>query len=70
MAERGNFGISEELQKKEYFDDAAGLSAKLDVLADWVKSSDHMIFFTGAGVSTSTGIPDFRSGNPQYYYIS
>ena len=66
MAEGSNYGISKESEKEEYFDDAETLSSKLDKLADWVRSSDHMIIFTGAGVSTSTGIPDFRSGNFTY----
>ena len=63
MAEGSAYGIADESEKKECFDDAKALSCKLDILADWVKTSDHMVFFTGAGVSTSTGIPDFRSGN-------
>ena len=26
----------------------------------WVKESDNIVFFGGAGVSTESGIPDFR----------
>ena len=31
-------------------------------LAEWIRESEHMTAFTGAGISTSTGIPDYRSG--------
>lgn len=29
-------------------------------VADWIRKSGKIIFFTGAGVSTESGIPDFR----------
>ncbi|CAF1560674.1 unnamed protein product, partial [Didymodactylos carnosus] len=48
--------------KREYFDSEIELEKKLDQLAQWISASKHFIVFTGAGVSTSTGIPDFRSG--------
>lgn len=39
---------------------------------DWIKESDNIVFFGGAGVSTESGIPDFRSVdglyNQQYDY--
>lgn len=30
-------------------------------LKDWIDGSDNIVFFGGAGVSTESGIPDFRS---------
>ena len=44
----------------EHFDSAAALDNKLDTLAQYVRESRHTVFFTGAGVSTSAGIPDYR----------
>ena len=33
----------------------------------WVKESDNIVFFGGAGVSTESGIPDFRSVDGLYH---
>ena len=33
---------------------------KLEKLQTWVKESSRIVFFGGAGVSTESGIPDFR----------
>ena len=30
-------------------------------LSEILKNSDNIVFFGGAGVSTASGIPDFRS---------
>eukprot|EP00731_Ephydatia_muelleri_P016643 Em0009g1067a len=54
--------IKDEEEKKEYFDSEKELSRKVDLAAAWLKKSKHAITFTGAGISTSCGIPDFRSG--------
>jgi hypothetical protein len=51
-----------EDEKKEYFDPLDVLEKKVDQLVLWIKESKHMIAFTGAGISTAAGIPDFRSG--------
>lgn len=41
-------------------------------LQDWISESSNIVFFGGAGVSTESGIPDFRSVdglyNQQYKY--
>lgn len=36
-------------------------------LAELVKQSEHIVFFGGAGVSTESGIPDFRSVDGLYH---
>lgn len=35
-------------------------------LKNWIKNSDNIVFFGGAGVSTESGIPDFRSVDGLY----
>ena len=35
-------------------------------LAEWIAQSDNIVFFGGAGVSTESGIPDFRSADGIY----
>lgn len=35
-------------------------------LKEWVDASDNIVFFGGAGVSTESGIPDFRSTDGLY----
>jgi mono-ADP-ribosyltransferase sirtuin 6 len=44
-------------------DSQRSLSLKLKRLADWVLHSEHFVVVTGAGISTSAGIPDFRGPN-------
>ncbi len=39
---------------------------KLDTLKQWVEQSRNIVFFGGAGVSTESGIPDFRSVDGLY----
>lgn len=39
---------------------------KLETLKQWVKESSRIVFFGGAGVSTESGIPDFRSVDGLY----
>ncbi len=39
---------------------------KLDILKQWIGESKRIVFFGGAGVSTESGIPDFRSVDGLY----
>lgn len=54
--------LQSEEEKKEYFDSPEVLDKKVQQLADWIKASRHFTMFTGAGISTAAGIPDYRSG--------
>ena len=40
---------------------------QLKQLQDWISESRHIVFFGGAGVSTESGIPDFRSVDGLYH---
>ena len=40
---------------------------KLELLRQWIKESSRGVFFGGAGVSTESGIPDFRSVDGLYH---
>lgn len=39
---------------------------RLERLKQWIAESSHIVFFGGAGVSTESGIPDFRSVDGLY----
>lgn len=39
---------------------------ELEQLKTWIAESDNIVFFGGAGVSTESGIPDFRSVDGLY----
>lgn len=48
------------------------MTEQMEILKKWIDESDNIVFFGGAGVSTESGIPDFRSVdglyNQQYDY--
>jgi len=44
----------------EKFDNAQIVEEKVELLAEWVRNAKHIVVHTGAGISTSAGIPDFR----------
>ena len=39
---------------------------KVDILKKWIEESKNIVAFTGAGVSTESGIKDFRSKDGIY----
>ena len=41
--------------------------SRIDILKQWIDESKNMVFFGGAGVSTESGIPDFRSVDGLYH---
>ena len=47
------------MEQKEFAQD-------MDTLDAWIRETDHIVFFGGAGVSTASGIPDFRSKDGLY----
>ena len=51
------------------------MTAELQELVDYIRSARRILVFTGAGISTGSGIPDFRGANgvwtrraPVYYH--
>ncbi len=51
---KGVVGLPERLDSKRQ------LNLKFARLAEWVHEAQHLVILTGAGISTSAGIPDFR----------
>ena len=42
------------------------MNEEIATLKQWIRDSDNIVFFGGAGVSTESGIPDFRSVDGLY----
>ena len=42
------------------------MDEKIEKLQEWIDTSERIVFFGGAGVSTESGIPDFRSQDGLY----
>ncbi|KAI5651554.1 sir2 family domain-containing protein [Phthorimaea operculella] len=54
---KGVLGIPEKFDPIEKFNE------KCELLAQFIAQSKHVVVHTGAGISTSAGIPDFRGPN-------
>ena len=57
--------FSSQREKEKYFRSLDG-DRKIDALNEIIEESEHIVFLGGAGVSTESGIPDFRSKNGLY----
>ena len=58
--------FSTEREKIKYFR-SLDENRKIDVLNEMIEDAEHVVFLGGAGVSTESGIPDFRSKNGLYH---
>lgn len=55
--------LSEKKRVKEYFDDFETVKICVKKLAELIKNAKHCVVYTGAGISTSAKIPDYRGPN-------
>ena len=49
-----------DLVKRTKKDMNQDLDTKIQTLAQWLYEARHLVVFTGAGISTESGLPDFR----------
>lgn len=54
--------LKTDKEKEEIFDSLDVLEMKVEKLAEMIKNAAHFVVFTGAGISTTAGIKDYRSG--------
>ena len=49
-----------KVEKAEVVIDSSDLENRIKTLAQWMSEARHLVIFTGAGISTESGLPDFR----------
>ena len=52
--------VKEALKTAEFHDSSGTVAAEASRIADLIKNAKHCVAFTGAGISTSAGIGDYR----------
>lgn len=58
-----HFGHEDEEEKIEWFDDPKDFREKCKEIAKMIKESKHCVVYTGAGISTSAKLPDYRGSD-------
>ncbi len=58
--------FSTQREKEKYFRSLKE-DQKIDAFGEIIEESEHIVFLGGAGVSTESGIPDFRSKDGLYH---
>ncbi|XP_022201385.2 NAD-dependent protein deacetylase Sirt6 [Nilaparvata lugens] len=54
---KGKLGLAEKFDSKDE------VVEKVKTLTQWIQGAKHVVVHTGAGISTTAGIPDFRGPN-------
>ena len=72
MARRGvsagmHHQVTERPPDPNSFLTPAQLEEKVSMLADWWQGKEKVFCITGAGLSTDSGIPDYRGNNGSYH---